>query len=102
VFAKEEGTEATRLKWAANAEAGTKGYLVYRHNGRFNQSPIVLLTPEPIRETTFLDGSAGKATRRYEIVAVDALGQEGSPSQPVWSRREWQQYYVPYVKDWHQ
>jgi hypothetical protein len=33
---------------------------------------------------------------------VDALGQEGEPSQPVWSRREWKRYYDPYVEPWHQ
>jgi hypothetical protein len=67
---------------------------------------MVRLTPQPIRATEFLDQQAGYplggGTRRYEIVAVDALGQEGEPSQPVWSRREWRRYYVPYVGEWHQ
>jgi hypothetical protein len=102
VFAKEEGKTATALKWAANPEKGLKGYLVYRHEGRFSNSKIVRLTPEPIKETTFLDKDAGSNTKRYEIVAVDALGQEGIPSQPVWSRREWQSFYGPYAKEWHQ
>jgi hypothetical protein len=102
VFAKEEGTTTTHLRWKANPEVGIAGYLVYRHNGRFQQSPIVRVTPGPIRETAASDETAGKDTRRYEIVAVDALGQEGAPSQPVWSRREWQQFYVPYAKEWHQ
>jgi len=52
--------------------------------------------------TEFVDATAGKDTRRYEIVAVDALGQEGAPSQPVWSRREWRRFYLPYIGDWHQ
>jgi len=30
------------------------------------------------------------------------LGQEGEPSQPVWSRREWKRYYDPYVEPSHQ
>jgi hypothetical protein len=35
-------------------------------------------------------------------VAVDALGQEGHPSSPVWFDREWKQYYKPFTGDWHQ
>jgi hypothetical protein len=99
VFAKEEGDAATQLRWQPHA-AGR--YHVYRHNGRFNNSPIVRLTDEPIHEIQFVDKTAGRDTRRYEIVAVDALGQEGAPSQPVWSRREWRRFYLPYTDEWHQ
>lgn len=56
----------------------------------------------PPTATQFLDETAGEGTRRYEIVAVDTLGQEGEPSRPVWSRREWGKFYVPYVGAWHQ
>lgn len=102
VFAKEEGEDQTRLKWQPNPQQGMAGYVVYRHDGRWDTDAIVRLTPEPIRATEFLDEKAGSDTRRYEIVAVDALGQEGEPSRPVWSRREWRRYYVPYVGQWHQ
>lgn len=102
VFSKEEGETVARLKWQASRHKALRGYLVYRHEGRWNKQPIERLTPEPIAATTFLDPTAGKGTRRYEIVAVDALGQEGEPSRPVWSRREWRKYYVPYVGEWHQ
>jgi hypothetical protein len=99
VFAKEEGQHATRLRW--QAYPGLR-FHVYRHNGRWDKDPIVRLTKEPIPETEFLDETAGRDTRRYEIVAVDALGQEGAPSQPVWSRREWRKFYLPYTEEWHQ
>jgi len=102
VFAKEEGADKTNLKWQANSEKGVKGYLVYRHDGPYDKEPIVRLAADPIAATAWQDAGAGKATRRYEIVAVDALGQEGEPSQPVWSRREWARFYVPYVGEWHQ
>jgi hypothetical protein len=102
VFSKEEGADKTRLKWQAGPEKGLKGYLVYRHDGRYDKEAIVRLTAEPIAAVEFLDERAGKDTRRYEIVAVDALGQEGEPSQPVWSRREWMRFYEPYVGEWHQ
>lgn len=102
VFAREEGAAAARIKWAPNPEKSIKGYRVYRHDGRYEKNPIVCLTPQPIAATEFLDEQSGKATRRYEVVAVDALDQEGEPSQPVWTRREWARYYTPYTKDWHQ
>ena len=102
VFAKEEGKDQTRLKWRANPERGIAGYLVYRQDGRWDKDPITRLTPQPIPATEFLDEQAGPGTRRYEVVAVDALGQEGEPSQPVWSRREWQRYYAAYAGQWHQ
>jgi hypothetical protein len=102
VFAREVDQGATRLRWKESPEEGVRGYHVYRHDGRFRDSPIVRLTPRPIRGTSFLDEAAGTTIRRYEVVAVDALGQEGLPSQPVWSHREWQRFYEPYADEWHQ
>jgi hypothetical protein len=102
VFAKEEGKEKTRLRWKANPEKGLAGYLVYRYDGRWDKDTVTRLTPKPIPATEFSDETSGRGTRRYEIVAVDALGQEGEPSQPIWSRREWGAYYVPYTGPWHQ
>jgi hypothetical protein len=78
------------------------GYHVYRMDGRYAKDPIVRLTSKPIRETTFVDPDAGKSTRRYYVVAVDAFGQEGFPSSPVWFNREWQSFYKPYIEEWHQ
>jgi len=102
VFAKEEAAGATSLRWQPNPEESIAGYLVYRHDGRWEKDPIVRLTPKPISPTEYLDTAAGSPTRRYEIVAVDVLGQEGEPSRPVWSRREWQRFYEPYADQWHQ
>jgi len=102
VFSKEEASGKTRLRWQANREKSIQGYHVYRQNGRWDMDPIVRLTSQPVAATEFLDENAGEPTRRYEVVAVDALGQEGEPSQPVWSRREWKRYYDPYVGPWHQ
>jgi hypothetical protein len=101
VFSREDGT-ACDLKWTANPEQALKGYRVYRMNGRFSDAPIPRLTPNPVAGTAFRDTEAGKSTRRYYVVAVDALGQEGFPSAPVWFDREWKQYYEPFIKEWHQ
>lgn len=102
VFAQEEPQGRTRLRWQPNPQKSIAGYHVYRHNGRWDKDPIVRLTPRPIGATEFVDHQATESTRRYEIVAVDRLGQEGEPSQPVWSRREWKRFYDPYVGPWHQ
>ena len=102
LFAREEPEGKTRLRWGASPQRAIRGYLVYRQDGRWDTDPIRLLTPDPITGLEFLDETAGEATRRYEVTAVDALGQEGEPSRPVWSRREWRRYYVPYTGAWHQ
>jgi len=74
-----------------------------RHDGRFPR-----LTPAPIAGTTFTDEKAGSGksnSHRYFIVAADALGQEGVPSSPVWSYREWVRYYKLFgagLGTWHQ
>jgi hypothetical protein len=100
-FSHEDGTTC-RLKWAANPEKGIGGYRVYRMDGRWDKDPVSRLTADPQAETTFADETAGKHTRRYYVVAVDALGQEGFPSAPVWYEREWRAYYAPFVGEWHQ
>jgi hypothetical protein len=101
VFGREDGTTC-RLKWAANPERRIAGYRVYRLDGRWDKDPVSRLTPDVIADTTRSDPSAGKHTRRYYVVAVDGLGQEGFPSSPVWFNREWQAYYKPFVGPWHQ
>jgi hypothetical protein len=100
-FSRENGT-ACELKWAANSEKELRGYRVYRMDGRYDKDAIPRLTPEPITATTYRDDTAGKDSRRYYIVAVDALGQEGFPTSPVWFDREWKQYYKPFTGEWHQ
>lgn len=101
LFSREEG-ETCRLKWAANPEQKIAGYRVYRMDGRWDSDAISRLTAAPQEPTTFADESAGKESRRYYVVAVDDLGQEGFPSSPVWFQREWGEYYKPFVGEWHQ
>jgi hypothetical protein len=101
VFSREDGTTC-RLKWAANPEKGIQGYRVYRMDGRWNDDPISRLTSDAVPQTTFEDVTAGKVSRRYYIIAVDALGQEGFPSSPVWFEREWESFYRPFIGEWHQ
>ena len=60
------------------------------------------LTAEPIAEIKWTDPKATRDTRRYWIVAVDALGQEGFPSAPAWHYRQYRKFYEPFVGEWHQ
>ena len=60
------------------------------------------LTDEPIAEPRFEDPKGGTDTKRYWVVAVDALGQEGIPSAPVWHYRQYRKAYEPFVGEWHQ
>lgn len=104
LFSKEEGATC-HLKWAANPEKGIKGYRVYRmESPRINGpgQPTTRLTADPVADTRYTDAKAGDVTRRYWVVAVDALGQEGFPSAPTWHQRQYRKYYVPFTGEWHQ
>lgn len=101
VFSKEDGGKC-QLKWTANPEKNLKGYRIYRMDGRWDNDTLTRVTSDPIGGTTFTDEKAGKNSRRYHVVAVDALGQEGAPSAPVWYEREWRRFYIPFVGEWHQ
>ncbi|MCI0458498.1 MAG: kelch repeat-containing protein [Gemmataceae bacterium] len=104
VFAKEDG-DTCELKWKANPEQKLSGYRVYRMESPRINGPgqkVTRLTLNPLRGTLFTDREAGKVTRRYWVVAVDALGQEGFPSAPAWHYREYRRFYTPFVGEWHQ
>lgn len=101
LFSREDGLSCL-LKWSPNPEVAIRGYRVYRMDGRYDKEPLPRLTAEPIPVTQFTDSNAGKSTRRYYVVAVDAIGQEGLPSSPVWYRREWEPFYKPFIGEWHQ
>ncbi|HEV3003481.1 MAG TPA: hypothetical protein VGX78_03425 [Pirellulales bacterium] len=90
------------MVFAPNPEQGIAGYRADRMDGRYDNEPVSRLTADALAGTTFDDETAGSQTRRYDIVALDALGQEGFPSSPVWFQREWRDYYAPFVADWHQ
>jgi hypothetical protein len=104
LFSKEAGVDC-QLKWQKNPEAGIKGYRVYRMESPRINGPgqkVTRVTAEPIAKTTFIDRGIGKEQRRYWVVAVDALGQEGQPSAPTWHYRLFRSYYEPFVGEWHQ
>ena len=89
----------------ANPEQGIQGYRVYWMKGPRPEGPgqaTNRLTADPIKGTTFTDPKAGNEVRRYWVVAVDALGQEGIPSSPAWHYRTQRAFYAPFVGEWHQ
>jgi hypothetical protein len=102
VFAKEDGTKC-HLKWAATPDA--VGYRVYRMDGPKINGPgqkVVRRTAEPITGTTWTDEAGKTDTKRYWVVAVDALGQEGFPSAPAWGWRQFRKVYEGFTGEWHQ
>jgi len=104
LFAREDGGQC-HLKWQANPEQRLRGYRVYRMEGpKVNGpgQPLTHLTAEPVVGLTFTDAMATKETKRYWVVAVDVLGQEGLPSAPAWHYRQFRTYYEPFVGAWHQ
>lgn len=103
LFSKEEGTTC-HLKWA-HVAAKIQGYRVYRMESPRINGPgqkVTRLTAAPIPQPHYTDKEAGKVTRRYWVVAVDALGQEGYVSAPTWHLRQYRDYYVPFTGEWHQ
>lgn len=104
VFSKEDGVKC-HLKWEKNPERGIMGYRIYRmESPRINGpgQPVTRVTTDPVRGPMYLDANANNDTRRYWIVAVDAIGQEGYPSAPTWFERQYKKYYVPFTGEWHQ
>jgi hypothetical protein len=102
VFAKEDGTKC-HLKWAATGD-GIK-YRVYRMDGPKINGPgqkVVRLTADPIDAQTFTDDTGKSDTKRYWVVAVDKLGQEGFPSAPAWGWRQFRKVYEGFTGEWHQ
>lgn len=111
VYAKEDG-EKCHLKWKGMSLESISSYRVYRMEGpKINGpgQPVSRLTANPVHDFLdnqgfhrFSDAKATKDTKRYWVVAVDKLGQEGFPSAPVWHWRQFRSYYEPFTSEWHQ
>jgi hypothetical protein len=95
VLSRERGDTA-ELKWDANPEKSIAGYQVYKLGKGVWE--IVRVTEEPIKELSFRH-KGGRNTTRYWVVAVDALGQEGEPSSPVWHHHSYRGFFPG---EWHQ
>ncbi|HEY7426529.1 MAG TPA: hypothetical protein VH682_20005 [Gemmataceae bacterium] len=95
VLCREQG-ETAELKWTPNAEKGIAGYHIYKlGKGSWE---IVRVTDKPIEKPSF-QHQGGRGTTRYWVVAVDALGQEGEPSSPVWFNHRYKGFFSG---EWHQ
>jgi hypothetical protein len=104
VFSREENT-ICHLKWKRNPEHGITGYRVYRmESPRINGpgQPVTRVTATPVSDASYSDKNVNRETRRYWIVAVDALGQEGYPSAPTWFERQYKKHYSQFSGEWHQ
>jgi hypothetical protein len=86
VKAEEQPDGSTLVRWGASPEEHVRGYAVYRMD-EFNPTLFIRITPALIKDTRYVDWcETPKAERRrYYVLAVDALGQEGIPSNGAWS-----------------
>lgn len=89
-----EAGGAAEIRWDSAREKGVAGYHVYEVTERL----VTRVTSEPVKDTAFRH-AAGSRTKRYSVVTVDALGQEGQPSSPVWYNRSYRGFFDG---EWHQ
>jgi HEAT repeat protein len=84
VVEQPDGT--TLITWEAVPEKAIRGYAVYRMDG-YRPSFAVRLNAQPVTGTSYVDRpeTPRSERRRYYVVAVDALGEEGLPSSGAYS-----------------
>lgn len=100
-----ESKGGTDLRWSAGKEKNIVGYRIYRMEGRYDKDGVTLITPEPVKGTTYTDNipnGPDDPAKRYYVVAVDSLGQEGIVGSPTWGAREYARYYEGFLGEWHQ
>ena len=90
---REKGGTA-EIRWDPSKEKGITGYLVYE----IADQKVARITPELVKEPTF-SHPVGNAMKRFSIVAVDAVGQEGQPSSLVWCNKSYKGFFAG---EWHQ
>lgn len=93
VLVREKGGTA-EIRWDSSREKGVTGYLVFE----IADQKIARITAEPVKAAPFVH-PAGNDMRRYCIVAVDALGQEGQPSSSAWYNKSYKGFFAG---EWHQ
>ncbi len=89
-----EAADTAELRW--QPQPGVAGYRIYQLGG--SHWEILRLT-EKLLTTTSFTHQAGSGSTRYWVVPVDALGQEGEPSSPVWYKHGYPEFYNG---PWHQ
>ncbi|MGQ9663064.1 MAG: HEAT repeat domain-containing protein [Kiritimatiellia bacterium] len=86
VRAEEQPDGTTLVTWEPSPEKEILGYRIYRMDA-YRPSLAIQLNPVPCRETRYVDRpeTPRGERRKYYVVAVDALGQEGIPSSGYFS-----------------
>jgi predicted small lipoprotein YifL len=76
------GNDFVALSWRAIRGSGLQGYRVWRREK--GAEPFKVLTPEPIRETSYMDRTAESGIEyQYRVTAVDTAGNESGRSEAV-------------------
>jgi HEAT repeat protein len=77
---------STLLTWQPATEKDIRGYAIYRMD-EYRRTLAIRLNPVPVTNTKFVDwcDSSRAERRRYYVVAIDALSQEGLPSTGAWA-----------------
>ena len=86
VTATERTDGSTLIAWQPVPEQPIRGYAVYRMDD-VRGTLCIRLNPVPVTGTTYVDRcEAPRAERRrYYVVAIDALNNEGLPSTGAWA-----------------
>ena len=102
LFSREDGATC-HLKWEANPEKALKGYRVYRMDGRYDKDAIPRLTADPIAATTFSDDDRRQDHRAATTSSPSTRSaRKASPPHPCGSIASGNNYYKPFIGEWHQ
>ena len=70
------------VTWKPNPEQHLLGYNIYIYGRK--KGSAKKLNAEPVKQPRYIHKSGAPSLRRYAVVAVNALGQEGIPSHSIW------------------
>ncbi len=94
-FLIREQTDEAELRWEAPSD-GIVGYQLYRVD---DTTLGILEEGDPVTGTSAFVTPGTEGLQRFWVVAIDAIGQLGEPSHPVWWGHDHEQFRDG---DWHQ
>lgn len=95
-------TKTNTIKWDAAVEDNVIGYNVYQYARTENNggdAPVNKVNTSLVSSPYTLPSASYHIYDRFWVVPVDSLGQEGTPSVPIWYGDRYAGYHTG---DWHQ